>query len=507
MKPRPEPRTDDNPEYFPMEKTQPRRPLQRQRTLPSWLLLLLMTTTAVSLIATTGYLLRNTASQTRPLQRVTLVVGGDQRAVETTAYDVAALLHELRLEIEPQDAISAPLTAPLAEGMTVIIDRARDVRLTLDGTPRNLRTPLTQPAAILASEAIEPSETDLIYLDGTLASLDDLQNWPVPVHDITIQQTTTITIIDGDTEQTLNTSAGTVGEALYDADIPLYLTDLIVPESSTPLTENMHITIDRAQPVTIVVDGVNIETRVQDGTVLDALNEAGLALIGLDYTIPAETEPITPEMTIRVLRVTEAIDSTDEPIAYETVLQADPALELDQRRVAQVGQSGVRRINERVRYENGVEVGREPIDTEIVQPAQNEVIGYGTNIVLRTVITPDGTREYWRKLRVYATSYHPAALGGDNITAIGETLRKGIVGANPNIIPYRTDVFVPGYGTGFIADTGGARSSPYWIDLGYSDEDYRGWSQYVDIYLLAPVPANIDYLLPAWRPMRGLPDN
>ena len=64
-------------------------------------------------------------------------------------------------------------------------------------------------------------------------------------------------------------------------------------------------------------------------------------------------------------------------------------------------------------------------------------------------------------------------------------------------------MYVPGYGLGLMADTGGPRSSPYWIDLGYSDEDYVPWSRYIDVYLLAPVPAEVDYLLPTWTPLRG----
>jgi 3D (Asp-Asp-Asp) domain-containing protein len=44
---------------------------------------------------------------------------------------------------------------------------------------------------------------------------------------------------------------------------------------------------------------------------------------------------------------------------------------------------------------------------------------------------------------MYATSYHPEALGGDDVTAIGMTLRKGIIASNPNVIRYRTQVYVP----------------------------------------------------------------
>ncbi len=97
---------------------------------------------------------------------------------------------------------------------------------------------------------------------------------------------------------------------------------------------------------------------------------------------------------------------------------------------------------------------------------------------------------------MYATSYHPAALGGDDVTATGRRLTTGIVASSPAVIPFGTEVYVEGYGIGLMADTGGPRRFPLWIDLGYSDEDFRSWSRYVDVYLLTPVPDDIDYLLP-----------
>jgi 3D (Asp-Asp-Asp) domain-containing protein len=125
----------------------------------------------------------------------------------------------------------------------------------------------------------------------------------------------------------------------------------------------------------------------------------------------------------------------------------------------------------------------------------NHIIGYGTNIVLRTIDTPEGPRQYWRRLRMYATSYHPAALGGDNVTATGRILTKGIVASDPRVIAYGNTLYIPGYGEGVMADTGSARSG-LWIDLGYDDANWVSWSRWVDVYLLAPVPDNIRYLLP-----------
>jgi 3D (Asp-Asp-Asp) domain-containing protein len=257
----------------------------------------------------------------------------------------------------------------------------------------------------------------------------------------------------------------------------------------------MEVTINRSRPVSIIADGVTVETRVRGKTVADALAEAEIALVGLDYAIPDEDTPLLPGIRIRVIRVSEDVIIEEIRQPFETIYQADSTLEIDQTQTLQAGQEGITQTAIRVRYENGVEISRTPEETTVAQEAVNQVIGYGINIVLRTIDTPNGPRQYWRRLRMYATSYHPAALNGDNVTATGKTLTKGVVGSDPRVIAYDTLLYVPGYGEGVMADTGGARPG-LWIDLGYDDGDWVSWSRWVDVYLLAPVPDNIRYLLP-----------
>jgi 3D (Asp-Asp-Asp) domain-containing protein len=57
-------------------------------------------------------------------------------------------------------------------------------------------------------------------------------------------------------------------------------------------------------------------------------------------------------------------------------------------------------------------------------------------------------------------------------------------------------VYIPGYGRATIADTGGGIPGEYWIDLGFSDDDYESWHSNVTMYFLTPVPASIPYILP-----------
>ena len=501
---------DTQPQAHRTEDTQPvealnlpKRPADRYRHLQLGIIIL----TSISLIATLALLFLQPGSapqaEAPPTYQVLLIINGESTEVRTTAGTVGELLAERQILVNAEDALSDPPETPLRDGLTVMLSRARDVLLLIDGNTRTLRTPFTNPYDILRQNDIALSEVDRIWLDGSETEPGNLILWPVPVLEIAIRRAINVTIVDQGSQTSLITTADTVGEALFEAGITLYLTDLIEPELSAPLEDNLEIRIDRAQPLMIEVDGSTIETRAQGGTVADALAEAGIALVGLDYPVPGESAPLQPGMTIRIVRVTEEIISEEETLPYETIFQPDPERELDTEAVVQAGQSGLQRINTRVRYEDGVEFSREPAGTELLRAPANEIVVYGTQVVLRSIDTPEGPREYWRKLRVYATSYHPAALGGDNTTSIGETLTKGIIAADPGIIPYRTNLFVHGYGTGIMADTGGPRSSRYWIDLGYDDENWVSWSRYVDIYLLTPVPADINPRLPAFTPLRG----
>ncbi len=484
-------------------------PLPPKASFPAWALLILIVISSVSLIATIALV----ASRAKPSETIIaskaiiLRVDGVQQPLETTLTTVADVLAQESISIGTQDIVIPTSETILQDGMLITVARARSVTLIINGESSILSTPFDKPNEILQQAQITVSDTDRIFVDGTRASIADLANWTVPANEISVQRTYDLTILDEDLEIIFTTTAATIAEALFAADIDIFLTDTVTPDLSTAITSDLTITIVRARPISINVDGTTLETRVQGTTVADALSESGIALIGLDYTIPAMDTVLTPDTAINILRVTEALESTALTIPFETVYQADAALEIDQQQVIQSGQNGTEQFNERVRFENGIEVAREPIGTELLTSPQNQIIAYGTNIVLRTVDTPQGVREYWRVIRAYATSYHPEALGGDSTTAIGMELQKGIIAANPNIIPYRTNVFVPNYGIGMMADTGGARSSPYWIDLGYSDDDWISWSRYVDVYLLTPVPATVDYLLPNFRPLNNRPDN
>jgi 3D (Asp-Asp-Asp) domain-containing protein len=182
-------------------------------------------------------------------------------------------------------------------------------------------------------------------------------------------------------------------------------------------------------------------------------------------------------------------------------MEPAPDVELDTREVLQEGEPGLSARRVRIRYEDGEEVARVLESEWLAKEPVARVVGYGTKIVVRTLDTPDGPIEYWRAITMYATSYSPCRIYKDrcdDYTALGATLQKGVVAMTNYWCRFTCGdrVYVPGYGVGTVLDTGGGVPGRYWIDLGYSEKDYVSWHQNVTVYFLAPVPANILWVLP-----------
>ncbi len=176
--------------------------------------------------------------------------------------------------------------------------------------------------------------------------------------------------------------------------------------------------------------------------------------------------------------------TVEVPIAFSVEYRDDPQLELGVEKVLQEGREGVRFETYRVIYWQGEEIDRELLKTE-TKPPQKRIIARGTKIVVRELPTSEyGTLRYWRKLRVWATSYDGRCQGCSGRTFSGTPVRYGTLAVDPKLIPLGTRVYIPGYGIGRAEDIGGEIKGPR-IDLGFDDVRQGWWyAQWVEIYLL-----------------------
>jgi uncharacterized protein YabE (DUF348 family) len=429
---------------------------------------------------------------------ITIVIDGKERSINTFALTVGAGLQSAGVSIYTGDLITPNLTAWLADHSTITIQRAVYITILADEQVHTFQTTARLPRLILAQAGILIQPSDMLLEAGTPISPDEplahpgeRQNLP----QLEIIRALEINLDDNGDLRVLTTSKHTVGEALFEAGIELGEADVVAPALDTRLAKGLQIEIQRARKISILSGEQVLEILTTAKKVGAVLAESGLTLQGLDYSQPSEDEPLTAGDNIRVVRVSEEVLIEQTPIPFENQYQAVAELEIDSQQILQNGEYGIQAERVRVRYEDGVEVSRTVEGEWTARQPVVRIIGYGTNLVQHTVDTPDGTITYWRAIPMLALSYHPSELGGSTTTASGEQLRKGIVAVDTRYIPFYTRLYIPGYGEGLAADTGGDIKGRV-IDLGYLDDEYVSWHKNVTVYFLWPPPDNIVWIFP-----------
>lgn len=348
------------------------------------------------------------------------------------------------------------------------------------------------PTDLLAEAGLALGPADRLLYLGSAVPLDA----PLPdaaAYTLTIRRAVTLTLVTPGGTQTIQTSALTVGQALSEAGFSLGIADRLSPPAETPLVEGIAVTYQPGRELLVTVDGNEIRIRSAAETVGQALAEAGLPLIGLDYSLPSDSAPLPQDGRIRIVRVVESVALAQKSIPYGIHNELTADLELDQQTLIRGGEPGLAVARLRTRLEDGMQVSQISEAESLVRPPQDQVLGVGTRVVMRSAVVDGVTFEYWRALQFYATSYCPADTGSD-ITASGQRLTNGMVAIDNHYIPFGTQMYVPGYGYAVAADTGAF--SGRWIDLGYLDQDYKPWHGWVTVYFLGPPPAAIPYLIP-----------
>lgn len=454
---------------------------------------------------------------------VHVTVDGIVQVVTTHRNTVGPLLVDLRIDLQEHDRVTPSPDTPLTRNMHVLVERARPVQIWANGHEWSLSSWGETPRQILVDAGIMFDEYDQVVSDGRTFTLD--ANLPLQISDpqsptysrgylwdnlemsplqLRLQRAIPITVRDGGLPFMIRTTAQTIGEALHEADITIYLGDLVQPTLGSQITPGLRVLIQRSKPVTVALDGRIVKTRTRAQTVGEAIIEMGIGISGLDEVEPALETPLRDELSMTITRVREDVEVTEEIVPYETVFQPDPTLPIDTQEVQANGAEGITRQRYRVRYENGSEVERQLEDTWVAQEPAQRVIAYGQFIEPKTATMNDGTQiTYWRRIRMLASSYSAATAGVSKDepwygrTYSGEPMRKGVVAVDTQVIPLRTKVYVPGYGNGEALDTGTAIRARR-IDLGYDDDNLELWSRWVDVYLLWPPPpaSQITWVIP-----------
>jgi uncharacterized protein YabE (DUF348 family) len=421
-----------------------------------------------------------------------ILVDDAEMSVQTHATVVESILERAGIEVGASDLVVPDLDNILADESSIEIRRGYPILLTYGTELVEASTTGRSIGEVIAGTNQTLLPGDRIWVDG-VPTFDFTQLLEVPPSLIGFQKSKPISLdIDGEKLE-IWSAAPTLGEALVEAGIPLRLSDEIVPGPETPTDVLDTVKIRRAKPIRIHADGDIVQTWVVADSVGGALAKAGVSLIGLDYSVPGLQNDLPGDGEIHVIRIREEVVIEQTPIPFQTTYQPAPDLEIDQQTIIESGSYGVQARRIRVTFEDGEEISRSVDGEWVAREPEPRKIGYGTNIVIRSMDTPNGPINYWRSIRMYATSYSPSRAGVPDdwpwfgITACGKELVKGLVAIDNRYIPFHTMMYVPGYGYAEACDIGGGVKGR-WIDLGYEDHNWENWHQYVTVYFLTPVP-------------------
>jgi len=278
-------------------------------------------------------------------KNVTLVIDGQTYPLQVVARDVQQLLEINQVRLTPYDQVTPPAQTRLTDGLTVTVERARAVIL-LDGEQQHtVYTTSPTPADWLAEANLTLQPGDRLYADGLEVSPDQASTARL----LQIVHPAHLTLENGGQKQFILTSTATLGQALWQAGLRLRASDRLQPGLNTPAAEGLQAGLTPARNLTLQTASGSFQAFSAAQTVGEALGENGFGLQGLDYSLPAEDQPLPADGKIRVVRVQELVVSSQKVLPYQAEFQADPNTEIDQQSIIKAGVVGLEEQRQRVR--------------------------------------------------------------------------------------------------------------------------------------------------------------
>lgn len=305
-----------------------------------------------------------------------------------------------------------------------------------------------------------------------------------------------ITFYEGDEVFYRYTPHHDVDKILAEQDIKIGKDDVIA-FSGFDKNHQATLLIKRAFDISIQADGQTHKVRMADGTVAQALKNAGVEYTQDDLINAALDEQVQPGFDIVVNRVT--VETFDEivDIPFETERpegECPPNLREVQTRK---GQNGYKTVTHQRRYIDGVEEQTTVVSETVTQAPVNEKYEFQAKVAVgASTLTYDSSElildangnpvNYKYKVTGKATAY--SALGKPT------KLVPGCVAMDLSKYPKGTKLYVKTpdgsyiYGYSKVADTGGFvhNGSGTLIDLFFNtyEESVRFGAKTVDVYVL-----------------------
>lgn len=272
--------------------------------------------------------------------------------------------------------------------------------------------------------------------------------------------------VDDDTREVISYD-NTVEELLKAEGITLNKGAYINVPLDTKLEDNMNIIIKTPKPYTLTIGDVQDEVVSVHVKVKDILKDMNIELGEKDYTYPELNDNVVTGGEIKIFKVKEVVEETQEVIPHENIVNNSNKLDIGVVKVVQEGKNGLKNIKVKKVFENDKLVSENVIEEKTIEKPVPKIVEKGTR---NRLASSRGNTRYKKAITMTATAYDLSyeSCGkkpGDKhygLTASGTKARVGAVAVDPRVIPLGTKLYVESldgtkdYGFCIAEDTGGA---------------------------------------------------
>ncbi|MBW4084874.1 ubiquitin-like domain-containing protein [Paenibacillus sp. S150] len=290
-------------------------------------------------------------------------------------------------------------------------------------------------------------------------------------------------VIDGKV-QTLETREALLSDVLAKEQISLQPHDALSIGLSDEIKDGDRVVINRAQAISLTVDGTTKTLYTTEDTIGHAIDKLGISLESYDKIYPSLDTAVSADMKIRIVRINKQVVQRTTELPFRIIKTADPSLTKGTVRVAQAGKPGVMIQHIEKIYQDGELASMRMVGKEVQTVTKDKIIAVGTKALPKAAVATTATSnstttsksskvseksnnvaskagvdfEYKKIIKnVSMTAYSSEEPGIGTRTASGTRVTEGrTIAVDPNVIPIGWWVYIEGLGFRRAEDTGGA---------------------------------------------------